>query len=478
MFHVLQAKGQGTVKCSWTKGHITDAQVKAGAYTNVQQQDNDMADTFAELGVLAVGVDVVNLSRTWAMRQGAYCELLKQIHSFVAHMLLADATRREELKRLATQRGADNIAHPIIIVAASLPYAIDGVPLQLAPYVAYTRAAFANAHRCTAVAEFLNVLRIVPTVDKAHGVSWLELLALFEAMGGTIASASPSRPPTLGTKMANFQRSFREVVRRCATNAQQEFLKTSTGKTPRFATIGLLSRVQCLTFDIELQVDTAGQMVRAMLTLLRKCTVRARRAHAHGELRLQPQKFSLRGVARWQGILTTGSCHAISHPRPHLAKATPSSATEPVHNTLRCPDCRTPKHVVNLRPKTLGRWAGIWCSACQRAYKASKWECACARKWPTCSLHFRWAATLLPQKPAPKLRESMVHPPIAPALNVISRPRSHVMAAYLATSVRAKRFLGSDGSTEPSAGAAASSNARPPEMTMAAPPKRRRKRCW
>jgi hypothetical protein len=195
-------------------------------------------------------------------------------------------------------------------------------------------------------------------------------------------------------------------------------------------------------------------------------------------LRLKPQKFSLRGVARWQGIFTTGIRAAISHPRPHLARDTPRSATEPVHNELRCPDCRTPKHVVNLRPKTLGKWAGIWCSACKRAYKASKWDCACSRKWPTCSVHFRWAASLHTQRPAPKLRVSLVHPQVAPALNVISRPRSHVMAAYLASSVRAKRFLGSDGPPGPGTSAASACNAPTIEQQFAAPPKRRRKRCW
>jgi hypothetical protein len=430
------------------------------------------------LGVLTVGEDVVNLSRMWAMRQGAYCELLKQIHAFIAHMLQADTGRRDEKARLGKLEGGVEVPLPIIIVAASLPYALDGTLLQLAPYVAYTRAAKANAHRCTAMVEFLNVLRIIPTVDKAHGVSWLELLALFEAMGGTIAVASPSRPPTLGTKMANFQRCLREVVRRCATSAQQEFLKTSTGKTARFATIGLVSRVQCLSFDIELQMDTAGEMVRAMLTLLSKCTVRARRAHAHGELRLKPQKFSLRGVARWQGIITTGILAAISHPRPHVARDTPRSATEAVHNELRCPACRAPKHVVNLRPKTLGKWAGIWCSACKRAYKASKWDCACSRKWPTCSVHFRWAASLHKQRPAPKPLERLPHPQIAPALNVISRPRSHVMAAYLASSVRAKRFLAADGPPGPGTSAASAANSPPLEQQIAAPPKRRRKRCW
>jgi hypothetical protein len=478
MHHVLQAKGPGTVRCSWTKGHVTDSQVAAGTYTALQQQDNDLADTFADLGVLSVGEDLVNLSRMWAMRQGAYCELLVQIHAYIAFMLKADAKRREEKARLNNLGLGSEDTLPIIIVAAALPYAGGGVHLQLAPYIAYTRAAKAIAHRCTAVAEFLNVLLVVPTVDKAHGVSWLELLALFEAMGGSIAIGTAARPPTLGTKITNFKRIFREVVRRCATSAQQEYLKASTGKTARFATIGLLSRVNCLMFDIELQDARAGQVVRAMLTLLSKCTVRARRAHALGELRTRPQKFSLRGVARWQGIIATDHNAAISHPRPQVARDTPRSATEAVHNELRCPACHTPKHVVNLRPKTLGKWAGIWCKACRRAYKASKWDCACTRKWPTCAIHFRWAALLHKPRPAPKPLESLAHPPVAPALNVISRPRSPAMAAYLASSVRAKRFLGSDGPPGPSADAASSVNVRPPDMATAAPPKRRRKRCW
>ena len=48
VFHnVVLQKGSNSIKVTWTKGHITEAQVEQGKYTREAKMGNDLADTLA-----------------------------------------------------------------------------------------------------------------------------------------------------------------------------------------------------------------------------------------------------------------------------------------------------------------------------------------------------------------------------------------------------------------------------------------------
>ena len=68
-------RGPHSVAISWVKGHVTDAQVRAGTHTLADKLGNDEADELADRGVQGHGTAACRLSRHWALRHTPICWL-------------------------------------------------------------------------------------------------------------------------------------------------------------------------------------------------------------------------------------------------------------------------------------------------------------------------------------------------------------------------------------------------------------------
>ena len=233
---------------AWTKGHITDDQVRAGTHTAEAKTGNDLADTFADIGAEGYGAMVGGVAGKWAKRQAAYANLMGSIHKHILKVMRIDRERRKVIEKVQAKAGVKGSNHNVIHVAAVLPYAKEGCVIDLAEDGAERRCKTnAEPALVEAVWSFLNNLKVQPIAAGTPGITWLELLFLFEINGGgdflPKAIRGGKRAPTISQRVSIFKQAASHVVRTCARLDQQDFFKAVSSRTNRLGVLGFTGKV-------------------------------------------------------------------------------------------------------------------------------------------------------------------------------------------------------------------------------------------
>ena len=135
IFHrVVCQKGAAAIKVTWTKGHITEAQVRDGTHSRENKIGNDLADTFADVGAEGFGNVLQTVAAQWAARQAAYASLIFSIQKRIIHIMKIDAIKRGLMARIHKFTMKEDVSTRLVHVAAVLPYADLGAAVELFPY--------------------------------------------------------------------------------------------------------------------------------------------------------------------------------------------------------------------------------------------------------------------------------------------------------------------------------------------------------
>ncbi len=240
MHSIIVSKGAHAIKASWTKGHITEQQVNEGRCTRAAQVGNDLADTMADVGAEGFGMAVQEVARAWAHRQGAYAKLERRILCRLANVMKADATKREELAKTQALLRKDR-PQSLQQVAEELPYACSDAATTLDLAAMHQHAIAGVKHPTVlvcAVHSFLKLLRVQPVAAGMPGVSWLELLMLFDMAGGSghmpSAKLGSKRAPSTKQRLCTFKSITNLVIKTRLLSTKPTF-----SRRPQLPLIGL-----------------------------------------------------------------------------------------------------------------------------------------------------------------------------------------------------------------------------------------------
>ena len=220
-FHgIVIQKGSHAVRVSWTNGHIIEQQVHAGEYTREAKECNDIADKLADKGVSQHPGIHCAMAEVWAARQQSYAAFLCDVHAFICDMLRADADKRDRLQRVQAFCRQPSSKQRIPAVGA-LPHASSGRKLRFFSYSPLAgKSHLATSRLGPAILEFLRELEIVEAPENSNGISWVELLFLFEMQGGVkwFEHSTPGlrKQATPPMRLRDFKQAVRHVVSRCS----------------------------------------------------------------------------------------------------------------------------------------------------------------------------------------------------------------------------------------------------------------------
>jgi hypothetical protein len=222
---LVHMKGPTAVHVSWVKGHATAAMVEAGLLTAAERTEQRHADDLANE---AKGSHVEGL-----VPYASICQArMEQYALVIAHVLkhkIAVYKRVLHLHDLAqgTAPGTRRKT-PSIPLGRPLGYARDAdlVARHLAP-MSHAR----DDPIIVQVFAFILAFKWQLAPPRCQGITWLELMCLFELQGGVLDGAhvaEPGRPPILFRPLlAKFKAAVRKAVASGLTPGDQVFFKPS-----------------------------------------------------------------------------------------------------------------------------------------------------------------------------------------------------------------------------------------------------------
>ena len=177
---LLLQKNPDAVALSKVKGHATAADVAAGKISLADLLGNDRADTMAHQGVRANISGLVQLSSLLNKHEGAYKELVIIVHQHLLdrhNAIIAEVRRSDIATGLAPLHGAHK---PILNPNLFFPEEGTGGQLQFIWTPLMSRS-------CKVMLVFSSSFSWVPVDGPTRqGITWIELLILFELSGGNI----------------------------------------------------------------------------------------------------------------------------------------------------------------------------------------------------------------------------------------------------------------------------------------------------
>ena len=365
--------------------------------------------------------------------------------------------------------------------------------IRLHPYeTRLTRAAKLDQRYLKAVHTFLGCIPFQPVPPGTPGITWQELLLLFEAHGGSAftptGSLATKGQRTIAQRVTGLKQAVRHVTKTYTATGQADWFKAATTTTPRLRSIGfkgIVPTIRCLPVVNE---DCAKALLQGILTLRGRPTRRMTQQQNEGRLYLPFTRLSQRGCPRWKHLLTKEAPQLDNAPPHHSAVHTNAELEQTV--CLLCRHCGHHKELTNPSAKRRGKWVSPWCTQCAQPWPATHWQCVCQRPWTTCGKHsgsghhtttrqgttqrqFGEVAPALGTRPSPAGKEKRT-----PSVALFPpEKRRRLATAAAASGPQGDRARGRKHKQEADAAAAAAAvTGQGP--TTAAGRKRRRKKAW
>ena len=171
---------------SWFKGHATEDSIAKGVATLASKAGNDRADGLAEKGVGMHDYGIQELAKCYLHRQAFYIIIMQKLHALYVAVHKADTEKREAMARRNVFVLGGKGVSIAVAVPLHLPYgeAELGRTLDLVnPLASCNRSEHSPFFQ---IWSFLFSRQFVPTSPTQQGISWLELLAMFELCGGSV----------------------------------------------------------------------------------------------------------------------------------------------------------------------------------------------------------------------------------------------------------------------------------------------------
>ena len=233
----LLAKGRHAVLVSKVKGHATETDVGSGVVVDRDRWGNERADNIATAATEGWPNDAAPLTRALLDRQQDYGRLVARIQALIRRTLRADKAMREA--KLAALAEAARLSDDDDRVRVSIPYHGDAARarhLTLRPAT--------NARHAT-IRSFLLKFPWQPVSSDQQGVSWMELIVLFDCLSRPghpfclcDQDLSAGRHPTARALLLAFKREVRAVLRLHGGLFDHMLFKHCRSKGSRIAALG------------------------------------------------------------------------------------------------------------------------------------------------------------------------------------------------------------------------------------------------
>jgi hypothetical protein len=211
---------------------------------------------------------------------------------------------------------------------------------------------------------FIDTLAVQPFGRGASGITWIELLILFQLRGGwkdDLEESSPTiaKASTKAT-MKRFQHALRKVANMHIPEADLTLFRSATTTQLRLKPLGFTNHMAKLSFVPDVTEEEAEGIANALLSMRPGYKKLMQEKLTEGTLQLKPCKLSLRSRPRWSGLPPDGE-HSdqrrqdinarISATQDHHIYAVAAGMTLHLH----CPKCDMAR-VIGLNPFRKGNW--------------------------------------------------------------------------------------------------------------------------
>ncbi len=217
--HAVRAKTPDSIAISKVKGHATDRHVLDGVTTQWHKDGNDAADELVTDAYNFFGAGLLSLTNLCAARLTEYVRFMSTYIRMLVDIYKTDRDLRvrSQAQQIAIGRGPKQLhCIPLFSLAYAEPavarpigmYCFDFVPSSLC---------YASETCYRHVWAFLATLKVCPVASPQSGVTWIELLIIFNMLGGPQDLSQRGltqcrRPQTTKQELVFFQSVVRAVV--------------------------------------------------------------------------------------------------------------------------------------------------------------------------------------------------------------------------------------------------------------------------
>jgi hypothetical protein len=277
--------------------------------------------------------------------------------------------------------------------------------------------------------------------SQVQGITWLELMCLFELLGGVIDVTHVDNPgrPRIQTRalLSLFKSAFKEVVTCALSPGDKLLFKPAHVAHNRLHPLGFTNFAPAL---VGLPIISIGHAVAIAKALVAQRHIFTKNSTIEWERRallLPATRFPYRGTPGWRKSPSPLSPNlaelALRPVRIAIAPCVPRDFQ------LLCTACGGPKQVARLALYHLGKWRVLTCLTCRTRAVSSKWHCTCHLRWHVCVLHASpgflckppprapmRAAPARARHPARRVRPRQLPMPPSPQAQVAHRPHESV----------------------------------------------------
>ena len=264
------AKGEQAVDATKVKGHAADQMVSEG-YSSVYKECNDRSDHLATRG--RTDSPIAGLVEICSNRQGSYADFMLKLALRNIDVFKEDQRLREARARVQHLTNGVNAKLKQIAINVGYPCLVDCRAINILP-LDFWPASFTKGPSTSyrSVWAFLSQLQIKPAVLPESGVTWLELLLLFEQSGGNpdlrgVAHGPEARNMSVKRRLCDFQSFIRDVVKHFVHSNDQGLFKNPPAVQKRLMCLGFINHTPKLSFI----PHVPGDKTRALLKVCYLC---------------------------------------------------------------------------------------------------------------------------------------------------------------------------------------------------------------
>ena len=229
-----------------------------------------------------------------------------------------DLRARIQAQQIAIGRGPRQLYN----VPISLAYADPAVARHIGLYCFdFTPKSFCRAPvLCYRnVWALLATLRVCPVTSPQSGVTWIELLIIFNLFGGPLDLSQRGliqcrKPQTAKQELVFFQSVVRAVVKHYVREEDQRLFKAPSAVQKRLLPLGFSTHAAKLAFLPQLTALQQSQVSKALLTLRGRFTLANAAALVEGTLRLDRVSLALRRQPMWMRQLHIDDQISVAFP--------------------------------------------------------------------------------------------------------------------------------------------------------------------
>jgi hypothetical protein len=396
-WRLMKQKGPNAIRFSKVKGHAGAKEIRTGTARLFDVVGNNKSDTLATKGRVDRSDKLGQLADFFATRQNAYVRFVIRLHNFQIAMLNAVAAARRAKKNIDVVPGFAKTI-PKCTLITQLPYpglsCAGTIVLAPLPEVVYSKLSAVHKH----VLSFFVSTRWALADEMQQGASWIEILVLYFARGGSEASLGVGQVGEADSRISLrkllpiFKKIARAVLSKYVVPESQVFFKPSKFAALRAKPLGFTNHIACIA-GIPYLEGAQPQLVAKMLVTLRHTFTNASaELMSRGKLMLRWQKLLQRGAAPTEW--SAPSTRKVFEPVPanlELAKrkVLSSGAGYSWSNQLylKCPSCGRTKDCGASKLINDATWLPVSCKWCKLARSSAKWMCQCGVPWFVCDAH-------------------------------------------------------------------------------------------